>query len=202
MSFLMSGVLDDIRTLAANELGDLGDDATTQNAAIFRFVNIILDKRVRQAYNVAFCDPLNIVSDGYQTFMKGAVAVTDMYEPLGIYGPAGDQTQKRMSYDAPNGWLRESDNLNIHTKGMTGSHILKYIKYPAAITASTDTVEFPRAGKWDLIFDVVGLCKLPKNYYEEFAAIKGRATGTSTVKASIAAKGTNSSPPSMTDKEE
>lgn len=202
MSFLMSDILDDIRTLAANEIEDLGSDSTTQNAAIFRFVDIVLDKRVRQAYNVAFSDVLNITSDGFQTFQRGATTITDLYEPLGLYDSNNRQTLKRTAWDAPNGWWRESDNLEIHTKGLTGNHTLKYIRYPTAITVSGDTVEYPRAGKWDIIFDVVRLCKMPKNFYEEAAAMGALATGTATVKASISAKGTNSAPPSMTDKED
>jgi len=201
MPFLMSEILEDIRSLAVNELDDLGADLTTQNEVIFRFTNIVLDKRARQAYNVAFSDPLNITTDDYQTFQKDAVDIEDMYEPLGIYGPTGAQALNRKSWDAPMGWIREADNLLIHTKGLTGNHTLKYIRYPAAITASSDTVEYPRAGKVDLIMDVVSLCKLPKNFYQESEAMAARATGTATVKASIAAKGTNSAPPSPTDKE-
>jgi len=197
----MSDILTDIRTLAVNELGDLADDETTQNAAIFRLVNIVLDKRARQAYNVEYSDALNIVADGYQTFQRSSVAITDMYEPLGIYGPTNHQTLKRKSWDAPSGWIREADNLGVHTKGLTGNHTLKYIRYPAAVTASSDTVEFPRAGKIDLIMDVISQIKLIKNFYDESNAIAAKATGTATVKASIAAQGTNSAPPSETDRE-
>jgi len=49
--------------------------------------------------------------------------------------------------------------------------------------------------------DVVGLCKYPKNYYQEAEAVRNLATGTATVKAAIAAQGTNSAPPSETDRE-
>lgn len=202
MSFPMSDILDDIRTLAVNEIEDMGTDTTSQNEAIFRFVNIVLDKRVRQAYNVAFSDPLNITTDGYQTFQRGGMNVTDLYEPLGLYDANNKQTLKRTAWDQPKGWWRESDNLQIHTKGMTGNHTLKYIRYAAPVNSQNDIVEYPRAGKWDLIFDVVRLCKLPKNFYDEAAAMGALATGTATVKASIAAKGTNSAPPSPTDKEE
>lgn len=202
MAFLMSDILDDIRTLAANEIEDLGSDSTTQNAAIFRFVNMVLDKRARQAYNVAFSDTLNIAADGYQTFKKDTSDITDLYEPLDIYGPTGTQTAKRTSYDGPKGWWRESDNLEIHTKQLTGDHTLKYIRYAATITTSTDTIEYPRAGKADLIYDVVALVKLIKNFYQESDAIKARATGTATTRAAIDAKGSISAPPSVADKED
>lgn len=202
--FPMSDILDDIRVLASNEIEDLGRDVNSQNAAIFRFTNIVMEKRARQAYIVEWSDPLNIAADGKQTFLRNGIPITDLYEPLGMNMSTnfGAQVPKRYSFETSNGWIHEADNTPIDTRGLTGSYVLKYLRYPAKITAVTDTVEFPRAAKWDLIFDVVALCKLPKNYYEEFAAIKSRATGTTTVKAAIAAKGTNSAPPSILDREE
>lgn len=203
MSFLMSDILTTIRDLAVNELGDLGDTEEAQNAAIFRFVNVVLDKRARQAYIEEFSDALNITTDGDYTFLRGTVAITDLYEPLGVHvtDKYGRTIQPRTSFEATPGWRRESDNQLMNIRGVTGLHVMKYLRYPASVDASTDTVEFPRAGKWDIIFDVVALSKLPKNYYQEYDAIKKEATGTATVKASISAKGTNSSPPSMIDRE-
>lgn len=202
MSFLMSDILTTIRDLAAMEIEDLGSDSTAQNAAIFRFTTVVLRKRARQAYIVETSDALTISGDGYQTFLKDAVAV-QMYEPLAIYGPSGSGINKRTSWDAPVGWFRESENNLIHAKSMTGSHTLKYLKYPEPITASTDTVDFPLAAQMDIIMDVVSLVKLIKNYYEESNAIKAKATGTATEKATINARGQgNFSPPSLLDKEE
>lgn len=200
----MSDILTTIRDLAVNELGDLGDTDTNQNAAIFRFVNVVLDKRCRQAYIEEFSDALNITADGDYTFVRNSVDITDLYEPLAVHvtDKYGRTIASRTSFESPTGWRRESDNQLMNIRGVTGLHVLKYLRYPAQIDASTDTVEFPRAAKWDLIFDVVALCKLPKNQYDEFGAIKSRATGTATVKASIAAKGTGSAPPSLTDREE
>lgn len=198
MSFLMSDILTPIRDLAAMELADLGDDETAQNEAIYRFVNTVLRKRARQAYIVEITDPLNIVADGYQAF-----DVANMYEPLAIYGPTDKVTNKRSSWDNPAGWWRPSEFQNIHTRGMTGNHTLHYLRYPATVTDSTDTVEFPLAGQMDLIMDVVSMIKLIKNYYSESDAVKARATGTATIKATINARGQgNYSPPSPLDKEE
>lgn len=203
MSFLMSDILTTIRDLAANELADLGDTETDQNAAIFRFVNVVMEKRARQAYIEEFSDALNITADGDYTFLLNAVAITNLYEPLGVHitNKYGRTISQRNSFENPLGWRRESDNQLMNLRGVTGLHVLKYLRYPAEVDASTDTVEFPKAAKWDIIMDVVALAKLPKNMYNEFDAVKKEATGTATVKASIAAKGTNSSPPSLTDRE-
>jgi hypothetical protein len=199
----MSDILTTIRDLAANELGDLADNETAQNAAIFRFVNTVMDKRARQAYIEEFSDALNITADGDYTFLRNSVAIIDLYEPLAVHvtDKYGRTIQSRTSFEAPTGWRRESDNQQMNIRGVSGLHVLKYLRYPAAVDASGDTVEFPRAAKSDIIMDVVALCKLPKNMYSEFDAIKKEATGTATVKASIAAKGTGSAPPSLTDRE-
>lgn len=202
--FLMSVILPDIRRLSVNELRDIGNSEIEQNDAIFSLTNIVLDKRARQAYIEEFSDALNITADGDYTFLLSGVAITDLYEPLAVHvtNKYGKPIQTRTAFDAPTGWRRESDNQPVNIRGVTGLHVLKYLRYPAQITASTDPVEFPRAAKTDIIMDVVSLVKLVKNYYDESNAIKAKATGTATVKASIAAKGTNSAPPSMTDKED
>jgi hypothetical protein len=203
MSFLMSDILTTIRNLAVNELGDLADDETSQNEAIYRFVNVVLDKRARQAYIEEFSDALLLAGDNDYTFLKSTVAITDLYEPLGLHATTkyGSTILRRSSFEADMGWIREADNQPINIRGITGLHVLKYLRYPRQVTASGDTIEFPRAAKWDLIFDVVALCKLPKNMYDEFGVIKKEATGTATVKAAINAKGSNSTPPSLLDRE-
>jgi hypothetical protein len=205
MSFIMSEILSTIRTLTQNELGDLGDSETEQNNAIFGFTNVVLRKRARQAYQTQWSDVLNITTNGYQTFNANGSLIADLYEPLMLYNVSGSreaQTAKRPSFDIGNGWFRDAENQSIHTYGLTGNHKLHYIRYPAVISVSSDTIEFPKAGQWDLIMDVVALCKLPKNFYQEYDAVKKNATGTATVKASMAARGTNSAPPSIADKEE
>lgn len=200
--FLMSDILDDIRTLAVNELDDLSPDPDAQNQAIFRFVNIVLDKRARQAYNVETSDPLTISGDGYQSFLKGGNPIEDMYEPLGLYDAQGRQAYRRTTWDSLKGWWREADNQMIHTKGLNGEYTLKYIRYPSHVTSESSAVEFPRAGKWDLIYDVVGMIKLIKNFYEESEYVKRQATGIATTKASEAAQGSMFDPPSRDDREE
>ena len=203
MPFLMSDILPIIRNLAANELSDLNNDEAEQNAAIFRFVNVVLQKRARQAYIEEFSDALTLVGDDDYTFQLDSTDITNLYEPLGIYitNKYGKTVRKRTSFEDTSGWIREADNQKINIRGFTGAHVLKYLRYPAEVDDSTDSVEFPLAAKWDIIMDVVALAKLPKNYYQEFDAVKKEATGTATVKASIAAKGTNSAPPSLTDRE-
>lgn len=195
MSFAMNDILPTIRSLAQMELGDIGDNEGEQNDMIFRLTNVVLRKRARQAYVVEMSPPLEILTSGYQSFVT-----TNMYEPLDIYNASGRKAKKRSSWDAPIGWWRSSEYQGIHTKGMTGSHTLHYLRYPSAVTSDTSLVEFPMAGQMDLIMDVVQMIKLVKNYYSESDAIKARATGTAAIKASIAAKGTYNSPPSLEDK--
>lgn len=192
-----------IRDECANELGDIGNGEVQQNEALYRFLNIVLRKRARQAFIVAFSDSLTIALDGYQAFVRGSTAIVDeMYEPQGLYtSPATVQVQKRTAWDAPTGWIHEDPYSQIHTKGVSGSHVLKYLRYPANVALTGDTVEFPQAGYWDLIYDVASMVKLVKNAYDEAAAVRNIATGTAAVKASTAAKGTNSAPPSPLDKE-
>lgn len=197
------GLITIIRDECVNELGDIGDTETEQNDALYRFLNIILRKRARQAYIVAFSDALTISADGYQAFVRGAIAVKDeIYEPQGLFTSSTTvAVQKRTAWDAPTGWIHEDPYSQIHTKGISGSHVLKYLRYPANVSVTGDTLEFPQAGYWDLIYDVAGMVKLVKNFVDEAAAIRGIATGKASVKAGIASKGTNSAPPSMTDAE-
>lgn len=200
--FVMSDILGVIRTLAVNELDDLSPDPNEQNDKIIEFTNVVLRKRVRQAYNVDTSDPLTISGDGYQTFLKSGNPITEMYEPLGLYDTQGRQAYRRTTWDSLRGWWREGDNQPIHTKGITGDYTLKYIRYPAKVTSISDPVEFPLAGQWDLIYDVVGLIKLIKNFYEESDYVKKQATGITTTKASERAQGSMFDPPSRDDREE
>lgn len=201
--FPMSDILPNIRILSKNELDDLGNSEAEQNETIYRFMNVSMEKRARQAYIEEFSDPLTIAGDGDYTFKRGGVDIDDLYEPLSVHVATkyGKGITPRTNFESTIGWRRESPNQPIDIRGITGEHVLKYLRYPKPITASSDVVEFPRAAKMDLIMDVVALCKLPKNYYQEYDAIKKEATGTATVKAAISAKGTNSSPPSLLDRE-
>lgn len=199
-------LIDIIRDECAMELGDLGNSETEQNDTLYRFLNVVLRKRVRQAFKVAFSDSLTISADGYQTFLRGSVDVTtELYEPQGVFpysgGADGVAAQKRTSWEAPTGWIHEDAYSQIHTRGLSGSYRLKYLRYPANVSASGDVLEYPQAGYWDLIYDVASMVKLIKNAYDESIAVRNLATGTASVKASTSSKGTNSSPPSPLDKE-
>lgn len=203
MSFFMSDILTTIRDLAVNELEDLDESESVQNDAIYRFVNIVMRKRAKQANNVQWSDALSIASNGYQTFLVSAVAISNMFQPLMVWDMTAreKQTRQRNSFDGGNGWYREADNQLIHTYGLTGSHKLQFIRYPATITASSDTVEMPLSGQWDVVFDVAKLIKYPKNFYNEADAMGKQATGIATVKASIAAQGKGNPNPDLNDKE-
>jgi hypothetical protein len=201
MSFLMSDILSRIRTLSANELEDLSSDEAVQNTAIFGLVTVTLREMAKQANNVEWSDALNIASNSYQTFLRSTTAITDMFQPIGVYDVSGtreEPVRQRTSFDLGNGWYRESDNQKIHTYGLTGNHKLQYIRYPAAVTASGDMVEIPLASQKELIMRVIAMIKLIKNFYQESEYIKAQVNPASTVNAALGAMG--KLPPQPSDK--
>jgi len=206
MAFLYNaGQLGTIITkLAEMDVGDLGNSQTNQNTFIYYYMNIALMKLARLAFNVKFSDSLAITTADYYTFKSGNVAISDMFEPMAIYGVGDVQIPKRTSYDAPTGWWREANNLEIHLRGLTaGNYTLKYIKYPARVTLDTDVVEFPPSGYDALIKEVVALIKYSKNSYAgaEFVAGQAKTSLGEANQGTISARGTgsNGQPPSPQD---
>lgn len=194
-----------IKKLCAMDLEEIGSDDDTQNTHIFQFMNIILMKLARMAYNVEFSDAKTISTDGYVTFQLNGTDIDNLYEPLTIVDttPLENEMQKRTSYSGPKGWWRESNNLGIHVRGITGSYKMKYIRYPKLITLTTDTVELPPSGYDALIKDVVSLIKLAPNSYagsEYVGGLAKQAYGGVT-QGAISARGTGNSgqPPSAQD---
>jgi hypothetical protein len=198
MAFLYNaGQLGTIITkLSEMDVGDLGNSQTNQNTFIYYYMNVAMMKLARLAYNVKFSDVLAFTTDGYYTFKLGNVAIADMFEPMAIYATGDVQMQKRTAYDAPVGWWRESNNLEIHLRGLVvGNYTLKYVKYPARVTLDTDTVEFPPSGYDALIKEVVSLIKYSKNSLGDAEFINAQAKQSMGLAAqgSISAKGTGSS---------
>lgn len=193
-----------IKKLVQMDLEELGPDDDTQNSYIFQFMNIIMMKMARMAYNVEFSDAKTISADGYVTFQLNGTDISNMFEPLTVYDASDNEMQKRTSYSAPKGWWRESNNLGIHVRGLTsGSYKVKYIRYPALVTLTTDTVEIPPSGYDALIKDVVSLIKLAPNSYagsETVGAMAKQAYGGVT-QGAISARGTGNSgqPPGPAD---
>jgi hypothetical protein len=184
-----------IQNLAQNEMGDLGATDALQKSAIYSLMNIAMMKLARIAYNTTYSDALAISTDGFVTFQVSSQAITNMFEPLVVLTSADQEIQKRTSYSAPTGWWRDSQNLEIHVRGLTvGNYTLKYIRYPKLVTLDTDTVEFPPSGYDALIKDIMSLVKLTRNSYagSEYMDGKSKAALGEVTQAAMSAKGTGS----------
>lgn len=183
-----------IQNLAQNEMADLGSTDALQKSAIYSLMNIAMMKLARIAYNVTYSDALTISSDGFKTFQASSQPITNMFEPLIILTPTGQELQPRNYYSASIGWWRDSQNVEIHVRGLTvGDYTLKYIRYPKLVTIDTDTVEFPPSGYDALIKDIMSLVKLTRNSYAgaEYMDGKSKASLGEVTQAAMSAKGPN-----------
>jgi hypothetical protein len=195
-----------IAKAAEMDVPDLGADSSAQNSYIYSFLNIIMMKYFRVAYQEMFSDALNITQSGYVQFKSGGQIITDMAEPEKILdmGTANEiEIQKRSSYSAPVGWWRGGQNQDIHVRGLNGNYKLVYIKYPARVTIDTDTIEFPPSGYDLLIKETVSMIKYVKNSYagSDYFDSKAKVALGEAVQGAISARGTGSSgqPPGSAD---
>lgn len=182
-----------VQQMCANDIQEIGE-GTAQQTYLITVINRATKELAHLAYRTKISDVLNITTDGYQSFLTGAVAITDLYSPLRILDPNGTETVKRTSYSAPKGWWRESDAAQIHTKSMTGNHTLHYVSYPKAAADTNSALDFPEAGFMGLAFWCCGIVKESRNAYDESNAMYSRAKERLKVLvlANIAARGTSS----------
>lgn len=152
-----SDLITPITKYVASYIEELGSTSATQNVLLFSYITLALKKLAHVAYKSRTSSVLSITADGDQTFLIGGAAITDLYSPLRILDSTNKEIVKRTSYSAPTGWYRESYNSSIHTKNMTGNHTLMYIAYPADVTATGDTIDFPPAGNMGLIYYVCAM---------------------------------------------
>lgn len=193
-----------ILTLGKMDVDYLGADDTSRKQSIYQFLNMALWKLARLAYNVEYSDPLPVTQDGFVTFKRGSITVTDMFEPLQLLDATNTEVPKRYSYTAPIGWWVDSPNQQIHLKGLTaGSYVLKYLRLPRTVTKDDDPIDMPESGYQTLVHEVLASIKTTKNYYEEAAAMDGRAKAgyPAITQAAISARGPSSGgqPPSYED---
>jgi hypothetical protein len=191
-----------IKQMIKMDLAEIGENSEAQNTYIYDFMSRSMQKMARLAYITRISDPLTISADGFATFKLSAADIADMYEPLRILDSTGREVAKRNSFGAPKGWWKESANSQIHVKGLNGSHILHYIKYPKEITASSDIPEFPPSAYMGLVYDTMGMIKESKNYYDEAnnMYLLARTHLKIAVKANEDARGfTGGRPPSIND---
>lgn len=190
-----------IQKLGQKEIAELGNDDSTQKSYIYNFMNLAMMKLARLANQVVYSDALNIAADGNVTFQVNAADITNLFEPSEIFGPTGQQMQKRYTYDSPIGWYRDGENTSIHIKGFSyirplvaGNYTLKYIKYPKLVTIDTDTVQFPPSGYMALVKEVLSLIKTSGNEMADAQYLDGGAkTDYGEIgQAAMSAKGTGS----------
>lgn len=190
--------------LAEMDIPDLGADSTTQNSYIYQFMNIAMMKLAKVAFIVTYSDVLAISANGQYIFKKNTAPIVDMFEPQTILSSTDTPLLHRNSYEASTGWWRDSQNQEIHLRGVTaGNYTLKYLKYPARVTLDTDTVEFPPSGYDALIKEVLSLIKYTKNSYggADFMDAKAKVALGEAVQGAISARGTGSTgqPPGAAD---
>lgn len=158
------------------DLAEIGDTDSEQNQYIFDFISLALRGWAKLAYRTEVSDTLTIGSDGYVKFQKGGSDVSDMYEPLRILDSNGNEVRRRTSFSGAEGWFKESANADIHVKGFkSGDYTLHYIRYPKWISSPSDVPEWPEAGYMALIFQVCGMIKESKNFYDESQAMYAKA---------------------------
>src|SRR5690348_8917605 len=119
------------------DVPDLGADSTTQNSYIYQFLNVVMMKYFRVAYQEMFSDTLAISTNGYVQFKTNSALITDMAEPEKLIdvGTANEtEVAKRTSYSATKGWWRGGQNQDIHVRGLSGNYKLVYLKYPARVS--------------------------------------------------------------------
>lgn len=199
--------------IKANEkdIEDLGGDLDSQQSYIFKFMNIAMWKLAKLAERVEYSDALTLSADGFVTFTKSGQPI-ELFEPKTIYMPSGQPMNKRTSDEAPLGWWKEAETVDIHVRGfglttnqklVTGDYVLKYLRYPKKVTLPTDNIDFPPAGYDALIKEVSAMVKLPKNSYSgsDFFDNKAKQSYNNLTQGSISARGTGSTgqPTGMND---
>lgn len=190
-----------ISKMQVMNIAELGSTSSQINSYIYTYLSLAMQKWARLAYQVKVSDVLNITTDGYQTFKVNLSDVADLYEPLRVLDSTGKEIRKRVSFSDPTaGWLLESANTQIHTKGMTGNFTLHYIKYPDWISSDTQVPEWPPAGYMALIYETCGMILESKGFIDEsnnMYAIASRHMNT-IVMANTSARN-QGMPPSMND---
>ncbi|MDF2653060.1 MAG: hypothetical protein K0Q73_8865 [Paenibacillus sp.] len=152
-------------------LAQLGNTDAAQNTYIHYYLTQALWKYAGLISRKKTSDALVVASDGYVTFQVSGADIEDMYAPIRIMvnSEAGTTFRKRTSFDAPNGWFKETANDPIHIKG-AGTYVLQYKAYHPKITSETQALEIPQTS-YDLIqYETLGKIKESLNDVEGTAA--------------------------------
>jgi hypothetical protein len=149
---------------------------TSQKTYIYMYLTRALKELAHVARVVKIAEPLNIVSDDYQSFTISGQPI-DMYAPLRLLDNTDYSANNRSSFAHPMGWYREGSNQQIHTKGLNGTYILHYVAHPKSVTVATENepVEFPEQGIMCLLYWTIGLIKESRNAFAEAQSMFDKA---------------------------
>lgn len=203
MSFYNAGQLANIIKIACKkDVIDLGED-DQQDTYIYEWMNLYMRQYAKKIRKTATSDALTItLSDDYVTFLKGGVAIADMFEPYQMLDANNKAVSQRTSFDSTkSGWYREDAFSDIHVIGLDGDYTLKYIKYPEKITLADQVPECPPAAYGEMVSWVCSRIKYTKNYYAESKAMQEDAdmVNLAAVKAAQSGMGTNAQKPGPDD---
>lgn len=190
-----------IKMAAKKDMPDFGDD-DEQNTYIFYWLNLYMFQFAKAIRKTKTSDALTISANGYVDFLVSGQVIADMYEPYQILDANDKAAAKRTSFDNTSpGWYREDAFSQVHVRGLTGAHRLKYIKYPDPITLSTQVPEIAPASYAEVVSWIVGKLKITKNYLEESQALlnDAQSVNLAKVKASQSGMGTNAQQPGPDD---
>lgn len=145
-SFTVSDLNTQIKKEIKMILAQLGNTTADQNVYIYYYMTEVLWELADKIKKKKTSDALIVAANGYVTFQKDGVDIEDLYSPLRILitDESGSEFTQRPSFSAPNGWLRETQNDQIHIKGV-GTYVLQYIALPTKITSETQSIDIPQS---------------------------------------------------------
>jgi hypothetical protein len=176
-TFLVSDLNTMIKKESKMNIAQLGNTTTDQNTYIYYYLTQALWKYAGIIFRKKISSPLVVSANGYVTFDISGIAIEDMHSPIKILvSPevSGSTFIHRTSFDAPNGWFKESANDQIHIKGV-GTYILHYRSYHAKITGESQTLDIPQAAYRLIQYETLASIFHSLNDIESFNAMRSIA---------------------------
>lgn len=159
-----------IKKMGRMDLAHLGN-AAEQDTYIWYYMTIAMWRFTSLVYDLKTSDPLIVTAEGYVTFQRDGQPVDDLYDTLRIFDAADPKRplMKRTSFEAPQGWWRDSFNTKVHIRG-SGTWVMQYKGYPPKVTSADQVLEWP-ATSYDLLqYETIGKIKESLNDLEGAAA--------------------------------
>jgi hypothetical protein len=176
-TFVVSDLNAMIKKESKMNIAQLGNTTTDQNTYIYYYMTQALWKYAGIIYRKKISDPLVVAANGYVTFQFGATDIEDMHSPIKILNApevSGTTFSKRTSFDAPNGWFKESANDQIHIKG-AGTYVLHYRAYHAKIASEGQALDIPQAAYRLIQYETLASIFHSLNDIESFNAMRSIA---------------------------